>query len=575
VTAHAGRERGAVLVVAPRFPCLGRFGGASIQAKLQVMTNRGGAASLTNLDSIINSPLPDPPLRSGHEDAGPMAAYHLESFLKRHGYRAASLVDWGDCAVLERAMRCDPIAVFLSTTFITEPAVLVACLEELRAVAGATPIVVGGPFVHKQGRLLRRSGGRRARALAEFGVAEADHLLFAPGRPAVLDGCVFVAEPQGERTALRVLERLERGARAPEGLDDIPNLVLRDAAGGWIHTRREPEPLELDTEFTRWDLVDEMPFVVPLRTSVGCLGRCRFCDFRSMHARFYKRDIGSVIDEMRLATARGAVFFNVMDDDVFTHGGQGRALAEGILRAELRVRWGSLFRPDHVSDDDARVACASGFWFGFAGIESGSREQLARMGKDMDPQAAARGLAALAAHGARIDMTLVVGFPGETAETLDATAELVDGVARGLQGYATYELFPFVLLPGTVADTPVFRRRFHLEGRGLLWSHATGNIGKAIVSDTRYVFRKVGATSYFYGHDDVPSSWTPARRDAAFTSRNDLAHAFLDGAADHEIQARSDALIRHVADPRPDRVPPAWTEILAPRGAQPRRVGNR
>ena len=565
----ADRDRGAVLIVAPRHPCLSRFGGGSIQAKLQVMTRRGAAATLTNLDTLLNSPLREAPLGRGPLGAGPMAAYYLESFLKRRGYRAASLVDWDDRAALERAMRCDPLAVLLSTTFITEHSVLVECLTELRAVVGAAPIVVGGPFVHKQGRLLRRSGGRRARALAEFGVVEADHLLFAPGRPAVLDGCVFVAEAQGERTALRVLERLERGARAPEGFDDIPNLVLRSGAGGWRHTGCDPEPLALDAEFTRWDLVDEMPSVVPVRTSVGCAGRCRFCDFRSMHVRPGRHRIDTVVEEMRLATSRGAAIFNFMDDDLFAAGCRGRSLAEAIIRAELDVLWGSMLRPDHVMADDARVACEAGFRFGLAGVESGSRAQLSRMGKDMDPAAAAQGVEALAARGARIDMTLIVGFPGETDETLDETAAWLNGLARGLPGCATYELYPFLLQPQTVADTPAFRRRFRLEGRGLRWSHATSDAGAAVRSSTPRVFRAVDGASYFYGGDDVPSWWTPARRDAAFASRNALARAFLDGAGDPEIQSRFEALTRHVADPRPGRPSPAWADILAPRGAQP------
>jgi len=562
----------AVVVLAPRFMYIPRFGGETLEAKLQVMTNRGVAASLTNLDTIVNSPLAEPPLSRGLQSAGPMAAYYLESFLKRRGYRAVSVVDWESRESIEAAMRCDPFAVLLSTTFITDPDVLVACLRELRAVVGMTPVLVGGPFVYKQAKLLRRGAdSRRARSLAAFSVDESKHLLFSDLRDPVLDDCIFVAAPCGEHTALAVLERLERGAREVDELFGIPNLVLKSSTHGWRETGRSPELVDLDAEYTRWDLLDEIPSVVPVRTALGCDGKCRFCGFRTLHPHLVLRNIDSVVAEMRLAAARGGVFFNFVDDDLFVSEGRGRALAESIMRAELNVMWGGFLRPDRVTEGDARIVVASGFTFGIAGMESGSSAQLARMGKEMDPAAAVRGIEALTASGARIDLSFIVGFPGETEETLDATAALLNGLSRGGKGYAFFELFPFVLLAGTIADTPRFRRTYGITGRGASWAHATMNAAEVISRYVPYLFKRVPKTPYHH-ENDQPGWWTPARRDQAFEVRSRLACAFLDGADDQEIQARFEDLFLSVADPQRLGAVPPWREVLADRSAQPSRT---
>lgn len=562
----------AVVVVAPRFTSLARFGADTIEAKLQVMTRHGVSASLMNLDAIVNSPLAEPPLSRGLQNAGPMAAYYLESFLKRRGYRATAVVDWEDRGSIERAMRGDPVAVLFSTTFVTSPEVLIACLRELREVAGETPVLVGGPFVHVQAKLLRRGAeSRRALALAAFSVDESEYVLFQSRRDPVLDGCVFIAAPCGEHTALRVLERIGAGRGGVEDLCDIPNLVLKTGKRGWFHTGRAAEPVDLDAEHTRWDLVDEVPSVVPIRSALGCDGKCRFCGFRIVHPRLRLRTAESVVAEMRLAAARGRVFFNFVDDDVFVPVGRGRALAESIVRAELDVVWGGFIRPDRLEDEDARIVAASGFKFGLAGMESGSPAQLARMGKRMDPVAAVRGIEALTALGARLDLTFIVGFPGETDETLGATAALLNGLARGGEGYAYFELFPFVVFPCTVADTPAFRRRHGLRGRGSEWSHDTMTSREVAERRVPELFSKVTSVPYYHGNDDAPRWWAPPRRDAAFADRAALARGFVAGVGDPEIQALFEALYRGVADPRRAGGVPPWRTVLADRPEQPGR----
>ena len=558
----------AVVILAPRFMSFYRFEADSLEVKLQLMTNRGVPASLTNLDAMLHSPLPIPPVGRGLEEASPMAGYYLESFLKRRGYEAVAVFDWDDPGALERAMEVDPVAVLFSTTFITDPRVLEACLRELRQTVGGTPVIVGGQYINKQAWFMRRRGDqRRAAALRELGVEGSDYLLFAKPRDPVLDDCVFVAAQHGEHTAARVLDRLSSSGGPGVDLSDIPNLVL-GGAGKWRYTGRWDEPVDLDTDFTRWDLIDEMPSVVPVRSVLGCTEKCKFCDFRILYPRVAIRSADSIVEEVRAASARGGAFFSFVDDNVFVTHDRATDLCGRFIEEDLGMVWGGFFNVDRVDEENAPLIAGSGFKYGLTGLESGDQRHMERIGKGGDVSMMARGVAMLNELGVNIDLTFMIGFPGETEETLEATARLLNDLPTGLTGYSFFELFPFKLLPGTVADTPYFRRRYDLRGRGSDWSHDTMNYDEVIEKYAPYLFGMVERTPYYHGNIDAPSWWGPRRRDEAFEARAALTVGFLEGADDGEIQRRFECLHALVAD-EPFR-PPGWREILADRDEQPR-----
>jgi len=558
------------VIVAPRFTSLRRFGVDSLEVPLRLMTRQGAPASLVHLDAIIHSStLRAAPRGGGLNRVNPMAGYYLESFFKQRGYRAIALFDMNDAAALRRAMRTDPLALLFSTTFVTEPAVLVACLRKLRAAAGPTPILVGGQYIDMQAWFLRTDRSNRwKRDLAELGVASSEYLLFHERSDPLLRKCIFIASAQGEHTAARVLQRLEKGRGASEDLADIPNLVLRDSERGWHHSSVWREPVDLDQDYTRWDLIDEMPSAVPIRSVLGCAERCKFCSFRILHPRVVGRGAASIIDEVKLAMARGVAFFNFVDDNVFVTPERARCLCESLVRAELDMVWGAFFNADRVSEVNAEQIVESGFRYGLTGLESGDPRQLERLGKRGDPGARVRGVELLTSLGAIIDCTFLVGFPGESEATLDATAALINSLPTGGAGHACFELFPFTLLSGTEADTPRFRREHDLRGGGSDWSHATMGSSEVVDRYAPHTFRQVDHIPYYHGDIDAPSWWDPKRRDEAFARRTAITHAFMDSRDDAWIQRLFDDLHRLIADPGRRGDPPRWTEILADREGQ-------
>jgi radical SAM superfamily enzyme YgiQ (UPF0313 family) len=346
----------------------------------------------------------------------------------------------------------------------------------------------------------------------------------------------------------------------------VENLVLWED-GGWRLTRRAPEPVDLDRDFTRWDVVDEMPAtMVPIRTSVGCPHKCEFCNFVAVHPGLRLRSPGSIVDELRLIAARGGTSINFVDDNAFSSSGRARALAKAISGSGLGMRWGGLLRADRVTEEDAGLFAGSGLLYAWCGIESGDPEMLRRMKKRIDLEATRAGIHALTAAGVHVLGTFILGFPGETKASIDASVAFLNGLRRDSRGRVEYSMFPFHLVPGAPVDAPERRRELGLTGLFDRWRHATMSADEVHATWAPYFFRAVDASYTYYGGDDS-FLWSAARRTEATERRKDVAVAFLDGASDEVVQDRFAALhrtLRFTPGETPD-----WRDHLAPREQQP------
>jgi p-methyltransferase len=558
-----------VIVLAPN--SFERFVGTAIESQFQLLLRESALASLHNFDLVFNSPLASPRLDNGFKETNPMAGYYLESFLKLNGYDARSVFDWSDDVMLEQALSSDPIAVALSTTYITDNALLAACIRALRRVVGSLPIIVGGPYVWKQRLELDRDGANdeRARQLQDFGVDALADCLFGSLAPPELRGVVYVTHEFGERTLLRVLEKMHAGKTRAADLADTPNLVLTTDDGLWHATRLEPEPVDLDNDFTRWDMVEDMPAMVPLRASVGCPYRCRYCDFIELHPKIHMRSTASIAAEIELAKQRSGRFFGFIDDNIFLSKKRIGQLTDTMRDAALDVIWGGFFRVDRVDESNIEALKQTGCTFGLCGIESGDDEQLERMRKGCDRGEVKRGIELCNEAGIHLNLSVLVGFPGETRTSIDNTIDFLNDLDTGTAAVPSWLVYPFYLLPNTAVDDPEFRKQHEIFGRRSSWRHATMTFDETTDVWAPYMFDQVDRLPYHYYAGDVPAYWPIAKRNHAITLRKQLTSGFLEKRADDDVQHIFDALYACIKDDgRPGDAPP-WSEIMANREQQP------
>lgn len=526
-------------------------------------TQSGHPASLSNLVRVFN-PVGSSrsPLANRWEAAHPLAGYYLESFLKTHGYDARVVFKLDEAGSWAAGSPSPPVAVALSTTFITTVTELVRTVLRVRSGVGPdVPIVIGGQFVWKH----HLWGPDRFAGRTKFeGWPELEPLFDPLGDPVIRDA-IYVASEFGEHTLLRLLEAIRRGARTTAELSDVQNLVLW-TPDGWRVTRRAQEPVDLDGEFTRWDLVDEMPAkMVPVRTSVGCPHQCEFCDFVAVHSRLRLRSASSIVEELRLIAARGGTSISFMDDNALSSPRRARALAAAISGSELGLRWVGYLRADRVNEEDGVVLAKSGLMYAWCGIESGDPEMLRTMRKRSEPERARAGIASLTAAGIHVLASFVLGFPGETRTSVDASVAFLNGLRRDARERVEYMMFPFYLLPGSPVDSPERRHELGLTGLLDRWQHATMSAEDVRARWAPYFFRGVEA-GYYHGGENSALLGT-ARRTDAIAQRKALTLAFFDGESDEAIQDRFGALYGALRLTVGEV--PGWRSCLAPRELQP------
>lgn len=175
--------------------------------------------------------------------------------------------------------------------------------------------------------------------------------------------------------------------------------------------------------------------IIPIMASRGCQwNRCNFCsDIVSVSGRSLRtRSVDNVLHEMREQARRHATTnFLFLDLKLNSSPTLFRGLIENIPRNVPGAQWIGTVHVDQRRDNglsraDLRAAVAAGMRRVSFGLESGSQRLL----DAMDKGCTVEGNAAFIRHaheaGLSVRCTMMKGFPGETAEDLDLTANFLE-----------------------------------------------------------------------------------------------------------------------------------------------------
>jgi anaerobic magnesium-protoporphyrin IX monomethyl ester cyclase len=425
-----------------------------------------------------------------YSEEHPAAGFYLEGLLHQHGFDTVHTNRFDEEA-LETMARRDPFAVCISTTMIITADSLLDLFTSVRKAMPETFIIAGGVFLWKNHLQYQKH-------LEAPDLYPLEHwMLFHPDR-ARMDADLLILAPHGKESLLEVLKELEKGRRAK--LEHIPNLAF-PRGNGFYFTQRQEEEVDYNKDFTRWDLVNEMPEKVPLRTSIGCPYRCRFCDFCQLYPSMFLRSRESLTEELQLikmGLGRNAGIIHVSDDNVFINKKRVHEVCGAIMDSGL-THWIGFMRGGEYTEEEMEAMTNSGLMLGMIGVESGDPGQLKRMNKHQQIGRVKRGIEQLDAHGISVLMTFVVGFPGETAETLQNTADFMNGLE--LTNLAVnYQLYPLLIFPLSGLADPEVRNQWKIEGFADKWSHYTMNSGEAPGAGYK-LFRSVTALPYHYAEE--------------------------------------------------------------------------
>jgi radical SAM superfamily enzyme YgiQ (UPF0313 family) len=302
----------------------------------------------------------------------------------------------------EEILKHDPALVgFTATTMSIAKAARVA--DDLRRLAPHLPLAVGGPHVTAMAaETLRRCGS--------FDI-----------------GCAGEGEPALEA----LLAHLESGTNP----GDVPGLVVRGDDGEIIENAPGPEYDLEGLPALAWDLLpafpdnyhaaatylNKAPFS-DIIVSRGCRYRCTFCDNQTFGRSIRALPLDAIMANIdRLVRDYGIKSMFFTDDSLMTLRPQFEAMCEQLIARDYDLEWSINARTSEIDAEILALMKRAGCWQISYGVESGSWEILKRIKKGATPRMQERALFLTEESGIKSNAYIIIGFPGETHETLAET----------------------------------------------------------------------------------------------------------------------------------------------------------
>ena len=374
-----------------------------------------------------------------------LGTLYLVNYLESHGHPAAFVNSFTyQRAELAELLAQRPRSVAITTTFYLAPAPVIEIVRHIRAVDPDIPVIVGGPLIDNYCQA--GSGPTLDRVLDRMG---AD---------------IYIWESQGEATLRRVVSALVDGTDA----GSVPNVLTRDGTG-WRLSARRPEANDLDECAVRWERFagSGLGPTLSMRTARSCAFACAFCDYPARAGGLALATIDTVERELAALAAMGVRRVAFIDDTFNVPARRFKDLLRMMVRRDFGIEWFSYFRCGHAREPSVYdLMYESGCRGVLLGIESGDDRVLAAMDKRATVADYRYGIEQLRARGIFTHASFVVGFPGETDQTVDNTIDFLNSTRPD-----TFAVNHWYYLH----STPVHRRapEHQLTGEGYTWSHRT------------------------------------------------------------------------------------------------------
>jgi radical SAM superfamily enzyme YgiQ (UPF0313 family) len=218
-------------------------------------------------------------------------------------------------------------------------------------------------------------------------------------------------------------------------------------------------------------------------SSQGCRFRCAFCADPAVFARGWSGlSPDRVAEEVaHLHRRYGMEDLAFQDETFFTNAQRTDALADQLLRRNLPITWTATLRADQacrLGDQLFAKAVRSGLRRVMVGVESGSQEMLDRLQKDMKIAQVRTTAEMCTRHKVGAIFNFIVGFPGESEQSMQATLTLAKELRRSNAEFETpifyYRPYPGNAMADQSAERGYVFPRASRSGRTSIMSAVAG-----------------------------------------------------------------------------------------------------
>ncbi|GAA1745341.1 B12-binding domain-containing radical SAM protein [Nonomuraea bangladeshensis] len=272
----------------------------------------------------------------------------------------------------------------------------------------------------------------------------------ASAAPVVLGGSAFSLMPveimnvlgadlgvigEGEPAMVAIADALAEG----RPITDAPGLLRREGTRVSVsEPARVSDPGSIvapryfvpDSRYFSTQVVGPQP-TYGIQTKRGCAFRCSYCPVPSIEGkRFRLRSPAHIVDEMRHVRDLAGVRRFFITDSIFNLPRRHAiAVCEEMVAADLGVTWMAYTNPLQYDDDLALLFKRAGCETLNFGLDAGCDEMLTSLQKDFTVADIENATACARRAGVRIIHSLLLGGPGETADTVARTLDTMDRCA--------------------------------------------------------------------------------------------------------------------------------------------------
>ncbi len=371
---------------------------------------------------------------------------YLGSYLQKNGLTFDYVHSFQDekNELAEKLKKEDILTIAVTTTYYVSFVPILEIMEYIRTYNKTANIIIGGPFISTQVR--------------SQDPASLDFLFNAIGAD------FYVNSSQGEAALVKIINALKSGSP----VDGINNIYYKSGRGKYNAAPLRIEDNKISENRVNWDLFsDRVDEFVNIRTAISCPFSCAFCGSPE-HAGAYQTagvdQIEKELNQLRKIESLKSVHF--IEDTFNVPVERFKKILRMMIKNKYKFSWHSYFRCQFADRETVELMKESGCEGVYLGLESGNNQVLKNMNKAAAMEKYREGAALLKEYGILMHGNFIMGFPGETHETVKDTIHFIKE-----SGIDFFRVQLWYCMP----ITPIWKQKekYNIKGKSFEWSHNT------------------------------------------------------------------------------------------------------
>lgn len=370
---------------------------------------------------------------------------YLGTYLYRHGlaFDYVSSFQKEKDTLTEKLKNNSIRTIAITTTFYVSMFPILEIINFIRKNNNEIRIIVGGPFISTS---VRTQDDMTLEYI--FNSIDADF---------------YINSSQGEKALVNVIKAIKNN----DNFEEINNIYYKEN-GKYKATSTLKENNILEENTVDWSLfTDRLNYFAAIRTAISCPFRCSFCGFPEHAGKYQTISVQAVESELDIMSQIGkvkSIYF--IDDTLNVPENRFKDILRMMIKNKYNFKWHSYFRCQFADRETVELMKESGCEGVFLGIESGNQDILNNMNKSANLEKYMKGMELLREYEIITAASFIVGFPGETYETVQDTIDFIEETKPDFYRAQLWFCEPV---------TPIWREKekYNIKGSQFKWKHKT------------------------------------------------------------------------------------------------------